>query len=74
MESLYTFNTARVWNVRVQVEDTAGNVDPAGGDFRVWPTSTLLDAVPDLGIDHNGTAPGRFDGSSPDAGYWESPW
>lgn len=48
-------------------------IDPAAGDFRLRPTSPVIDAALDLLDDLNGPAAGDFNGSAPDMGASESP-
>jgi PKD repeat protein len=48
-------------------------IDRASGDFRLRPTSSLIDAALDLGNDLNGPETGNFNGGAPDMGASESP-
>jgi PKD repeat protein len=48
-------------------------IDPTTGDFRLRPTSPVIDAALDLADDVNGPAAGDFNGSAPDMGASESP-
>ena len=50
-------------------------LDAAGYDFRLQPSSTLINAGTDTGYDVNGPAPGNglFNDTAPDIGAFESP-
>jgi hypothetical protein len=48
-------------------------VNPAADDYRPGLTSPLIDAARGSSFDTNGTAPGFFNGASPDIGYYETP-
>ncbi|MHB8873647.1 MAG: right-handed parallel beta-helix repeat-containing protein [Myxococcaceae bacterium] len=49
-------------------------IGPAIDDYRLAPSSPAVNAGLDAGIDVNGPGPGRFEGTSPDLGSWESPY
>ena len=53
------------------LREDPGFVDAPGGDFRLRPSSPLIDAGIDLGIDLNGTRAGSYEGSGPDMGAFE---
>lgn len=48
-------------------------IDESLDDFRLQPTSTLIDKATDTGLDVNGAAPGNFAGLAPDIGAHETP-
>lgn len=48
-------------------------VDRDSEDFRLRPTSPIIDGALDLGGDQNGAAAGNFNGAAPDIGALEAP-
>lgn len=47
--------------------------DAAGADFRLLPTSPVIDVATPLTVDANGPGPGNFTGAAPDMGAHEYP-
>jgi len=54
-----------------QLDPKFANV--AGGDFTLLAGSPAINFGTILATDRNGAAPGNYNGTAPDAGYWESP-
>jgi hypothetical protein len=66
-----------IYDVAVNPLDVVSDpqyVNATSGDYRLAPTSPMVDKGVDVGLDVNGPAPGDYDGAAPDIGAFEMPY